>query len=467
VIDASEQPDLPADSLLRRYRADWIVKGTVDRGADSIGLVVRVLDARSGRELRGASRWERDPESLRREAASLDQTSPFGAIRGTLAAQMEERRLTRLESDTSVLALRRRARVIMLNVDNAYYELGPSRALAQLESADSLLTQAERVHPEGVLATLERAKLAQEMAGIAASGRQRFPDSTALPQPVAYFRRSIALADEVVRRAPRLADGWLVRGESTDRLLGFVEDSTLAPQALADLRQANRLDPTRPKVWRAQYGIESRIGDLRAALFSIRRAQEADALHSLGDYLDYQRFEAELRLERYDSAMVACTLGAERYPGAPLFKICAPMVAGLRSAEPRDAVRALRLADSLSGLEKLELPPTVPIELRLWAAAILWRAGLADSGDRVWDRVTTDWGSNVEPGLLTDAAYSRMVRGDADSALALAARAVRAEPMMARTLTELPRFAPLRREPGFDGAIRGIPPAEVRGGRAR
>jgi serine/threonine-protein kinase len=467
VIDASDQPDLSTDSLLRRYRADWIVKGTVDRVADSVGLVLRMLDARSGRELRGASRWERDAETLRREVVSLDPASPFSLIRGTLAFQMDERRLTRLESDTTVLALRRRAQVILRNVDDAYYELGPSRALEQLEGADSLLAQAERLHRDGVLATLERARLAREMATIAASGRQRFPDSTGLPQPITYLRRSIALADDVVRRAPRLADGWLVRGESTDRLLGFVEDSTLGPQALADLRQANRLDPSRPKVWKAQYGIESRIGDLRAALFSIRRAQEADVLHSEGDFLDYQRFEAELRLERYDSALVACTLGAERYPNAPLFKVCAPTVAGLRSARPEDAVRALLLADSLSTLEKLELPPTVPVELRLWAAAILWRAGLADSGDRVYDRVTAGWGANVDPGLLTDAAYARMVRGDVDSALALSARAVRVEPMMARPLTELPRFAPLRREPGFDDAIRGIPPAEVRSGRSR
>ncbi|HEX5819910.1 MAG TPA: protein kinase [Gemmatimonadales bacterium] len=460
VIDASDQPDLPADSLQRRYQADWIVKGTFDRGADSVGLVVRMLDARSGRELRGASRWERDPESLRREVVALDPASPFGVIRGTLALQMEERRLTRLEPDTTVLALRRRALVIMRNVDDAYYELGPSRALAQLESADSLLVQGERTNPRGVLATLERARVAQTMAIVAAAGRQLFPDSTALPSPVAYYRRSIARADEVVRRAPLLADGWLVRGRSTDLLLGFLDDSTLGPQALSDLRQANRLDPNRPAVWLAQAGIEARIGDQRAALFSIRRAQEADPLHSLGDYLDYRRFEAELQLERYDSAMVACTLGAERYPKAPLFKVCAANVAGLRSAEPQDAARALRLADSLARLEKLELPPTMPVELRLWAAAILWRAGLADSGDRVYDRLAADWGANVDPGVLTDAAYARMVRGDADSALALSARAVRANPMMARTLMELPRFAPLRREPGFGNATQGIPPAE-------
>ena len=461
VVDASDQPDLPSDSLQRRYDADWIVKGTFDRSADSLGLVVRMLDARSGRELAGASRWERDPEALRSAAVALDPESPFGVIRGTLFQQMQERRLTSLESDSTVLALRQRALLILRNVDDAFFELGPTRAQAQLESADSLLAQAELANPRGVLATLGRADVAQSMAILAVAARQQFPDSTGLPDPVAYYRRSIAHADQVVRRAPGLADGWLVRGRSTDLLLSFVEDSTLSPRALADLRQANRLDPSRPTVWLAQSGIESRMGDLRAALYSIRRAQEADPLHALGSYLDYKRFEAELQLERYDSAMVACTVGAERYPTAPLFKVCGTKVAGLRSRDARDAAHALRLADSLGRLEKLELPPTTPMELRLYAAAILWRAGLADSGDHVYERITSSWKGSVDPGVLIDAAFARMVRGDIDSALSLSARAVRENPMLARALVEQPQYAPLRRDPGFGAATQGIPPSEL------
>jgi serine/threonine-protein kinase len=463
VVDASDQPDLPTDSLQQRYQADWIVKGTLDRSADSLGLVVRMLDARSGRELAGASRWDRDPDALHGAVVALDPGSPFGVVRGTLFRQLQERRLTSLESDSTVLALRQRALLILRTVDDAFFELGPSRALAQLEGADSLLAQAELANPRGVLATLGRADVAQSMAILAATARQQFPDSTTLPDPVGYFRRSIAHADRVVRRAPGLADGWLVRGRSTDLLLGFIDDSTLSPRALADLRQANRLDPTRPNVWLAQAGMERRVGDLRAALYSIRRAQEADPLHALGALLDFKRFEAELALERYDSAMVACTGGAERYPMAPFFKVCATNVAGLRSRDAKDAAHALRLADSLGRLEKLELPPTTPTELRLHAAAILWRAGLADSGDRVYGRIVSSWTEHVDPGLLVEAAYARMVRGDADSALALSARAVREDPMLARALIELPQYAPLRRDPGFGAAMQGIPPAEARG----
>ena len=119
------------------------------------------------------------------------------------------------------------------------------------------------------------------------------------------------------------------------------------------------------------------------------------------------------------------------------------------------------LADSLSALEQLEMPVVTVTELRFLAAAILWRAGLADSGERVYGRAVAGWGANVDPSDLAAAAYARTVRGDADSALALLARAVRVAPAMAPHLMRMPRFAPLRRERNFGNALQGIPPSEA------
>ena len=461
VVDASDQPDLPPDSLERRYRADWVVKGALDRSADSVGLVVRVLDARSGLELGGAELWRPEVGALRRDAVLLSPASPFGVIRRTLYAQLQSQRLVRLERDSGVLESRRRAQGMNRSAQTAFYELGPTRALAQFALADSLLAEAQRRNPASVLLAIDRAALAEDMAVFAASGRQRFPDSTALPLPATFLKRGIGFADQVVARAPTLADGWLQRARLMELLLDFEPDSSLIPRVLADFRQANKLDPNRPSVWLAQSGIESRVGDLRSALYSVRRAEEVDFLHSQGAMLPYRRFELELELERYDSALVACLRGADQFPDNPLFRVCGPIVAGHRSSDARDAVRALRLGDSLMRLEQVELPPTAPMELHLLAAAILWRAGLADSGERVYTRVTRSWGGNVDPSILAEAAYARMVRGDMDSALALTARAVRAQPAAATSFLQRPRYAPLRREPGFGAATQGIPPAEL------
>ena len=64
---------------------------------------------------------------------------------------------------------------------------------------------------------------------------------------------------------------------------------------------------------------------------------------------------------------------------------------------------------------------------------------------------------------LASAAYARSARGDADSALALLARAVRTSPQMVPTFMRSPRYASLRRDPAFGLAMQGIPPSEVRG----
>ena len=466
VVDASDQPDLPADSLRQRYGADWIVRGSLDSLADSVGVVVRMLDARSGSELGGATLWRSDERGLHEAAVSREPASPFSVLRSTLATQLESRRRRVLDPDTAVLALTQQARLVRRDAEAAFYQLGPSRALAQMEAADSLLARAESASPTGVLATIERAELAVYLGHVATAARQAFPDSTSLPSPTTYFRRGMSIAGGLVKRAPDVPDGWQLRGEATNWLLGAEPDSTLLPRALQDFRQANQLDPNRPNAWLAQASLESSMGDQRAALFSIQRAQETDRLHVLGAYLEYKRFEAELRLERYDSASVACREGAAHYPSAPSLRVCASELAGARSAEPADAVRALRLADSLAGLEQVELPALMPTRLRLLAAAILWRAGLADSGERVYTRVTAAWGDNAVPEALTDAAYARMVRGDADSALALMARAIRDEPSIAPYVMRAARFAPLRRESGFEAALQGIPPTEMRGRNA-
>jgi hypothetical protein len=52
------------------------------------------------------------------------------------------------------------------------------------------------------------------------------------------------------------------------------------------------------------------------------------------------------------------------------------------------------------------------------------------------------------------------VRGDIDSALAVVAEAVRRDSSVRMAFETQPRFAPLRREPGFEAALRGVTPVE-------
>ena len=121
----------------------------------------------------------------------------------------------------------------------------------------------------------------------------------------------------------------------------------------------------------------------------------------------------------------------------------------------------LALADSLDEHGTGPLPPIVPDELRLYAAAILARARRSDSGGRVYDRVVAGWRAAVDPVLLLDAAYAQQTLGDLDSALAITARAVQLDPRLGPGIERLPWYQPLRRHPGFPAAISGISPTEA------
>ena len=78
VIDVGDQPEVPVDTLRKRYRADWIVRGSLDRFGDSVGATVRVLERpdRCGSEERvPAAAVARRTAGVRRRARSRRASS--------------------------------------------------------------------------------------------------------------------------------------------------------------------------------------------------------------------------------------------------------------------------------------------------------------------------------------------------------------------------------------------------------
>jgi serine/threonine-protein kinase len=461
VVDVSGEPPQPLDALRARHRADWVIGGTLDRAGDSVGLTVRLVRA-TGSEVAGTTRWSRDAATLLREAASLDRASPLGALRLALHRELGARRLEGLEPDSAAREAIRRALARQRGVEAAFYEVGPTRALQELAVADSLLAAVDRRRARGAAAPLRRAQLAELRSVIAGAARERFPDSAAFESPAVGMRLAIAHASDVVARAPGLPDGWALRGEQRAFLADYDGGDTLLPLARADLERATALGGPRPEPWLARARIELRLGRWREALFAARRAEDLDVLHVAVPDARPLRFSLELDLAQLDSAAATCARERAERRGTALAGTCAAELAGQRSAAPADARDALRLADSVERGGAIGTTGLLPTTLRLQAAAILWRAGLADSGERTYRRALAPWGASVPPLALLDAAAVRTARGDLDSALALAARAVREEPATARQLQVHPRFRALRGHPAFEGAVGGVSPRETR-----
>jgi hypothetical protein len=461
VIDIADHPDAALDSLRQLYRVDLIIRGAVDRIGDSASATVRLIDATNGREVRSAVLRRRSPASLQAAATALGPSSLFGAVRFALDSVLLERWMLGLGTDSATADLRQRARIIRLRDNDAMTTAGPRRMIEELQLADSMLAAAMLLSPTSALPRFERAMLAKDAGFKLVVARQVFPDSTWLPAPSDPLLKGIPFASAVIARAPSSGDAWFARSRLYSMLFLVTQELAWRDSALRDLKKASAISGGRADIWVRRASIEAEAGLFRDALFSVQQGEATDHLQTNAAELRFDRAVAELGLQQFDNAMKTCRSGAKDFPDESYFVTCDAEVMARRSREAGDARRILALADSLEG-HMGRLPAITIDELRLYAVAILARGGRTDGAEQAYRSVVSGWTGAVDPTLLLDAVYARQVLGDRDSALALAARAVRQDPAVASSLTRLPWYQPLRDHPLFAAAMDGIAPAEAR-----
>ena len=462
VIDVGSQPEMPLDTLRSRYGADWVILGAMDKLGDSVGATVRLLDAGSGAEVRSAMVRQPSPATLQAAASALGKASLFGAVRHAMDSVLLQRWLLQMGSDQATAALRRRAREVSGRSLDAMVTVGPSRTLEEFALADSLLAVAQAQSPSSAVPFYERALLSGRTAFAILAARQFFPDSVVAPDPVVVLKRGLTFADAAVKRAPGSADTWFARSQLYHWLAVITSDPDWRDRALSDARHATSIVGGRADIWALQASLEVGAGRWKEALFSIEQGEASDHLHTNAAELLGWRWAAELALGKYERALESCRKGSRLFPGEGRFLICEAEVLGRYSKDPAQARQVLVLADSMSRDSTGPWAPFIPDELRMYAVAILTRAGLADSAARVYARVVDGLPGTVVPLLLIDAAYARQVQGDVDSALALTARAIRLDSTLGPAIERDPWYEAMRRHAGFTAAIRGISPSERR-----
>ncbi len=319
VIDVGDQPELPVDTMRQRYRADWIIRGSLDRIGDSVGATVRLLDAASGTEVRSGVVRQASPATLQAAATALGKASLFGSVRYALDSVLLDRWLLSLGVDSATSDLRQRARQIQDRSTDALVTVGPRRMLEELALADSLLAEAEARSPASALPPYARARLGIGTAFGIMAARQYFPDSTWLPQPTEALRRALPFANEAVQRAPESADARFLRSRLYGWLLVATADPAWRDSALGDLRKASTIAGSRPDIWAMRADVEIQSGLWPEARFSAEQGEAADHLHTNAENLRYRRSLAEMALGEFDRARESCRSGARAFPGSPYF----------------------------------------------------------------------------------------------------------------------------------------------------
>ncbi len=447
--------DAPLDTLRTRFPADRVVTGTLAQRGDSTLLAVRIVDPASGQQL-AARMWSTGSPVVVTEL--VEDLSAF--IRETLWEQRERATRRAQVSDPVAWRLLEQARVLSEEAEDAVAFRADRAGFKALDRADSLLTEARRRAAKSALVPLEIARTANRRAFLAEYIRQDLVGlADGLPDPAAARAVALRAVNEVLQDHPRHAEAYELRGEVYLGLHRVVGTDTLLTRAIRDLEQARAIDPARSRAWSELSRAYRLDGRYPESLLAISEAAKVDAFQVNRKELLRGRFEAALLAADYPAADSACRSGFRESPGDQRFSDCEVELGGRSRSDAAGAARALAITDSLARIERGALLTALRY---LWSGAILARAGLGDSADRVAARAL-DSVPAAEAGstLLIEAASLRLVRGDVDSALALIAIATRMNRGELPYLKGAPWFAEARRDRRFDQALRGISPREA------
>ena len=403
--------DAPRDSVARVLEAGTLVEGEVEPVGARARVTIRLVD--------GASAVD-----VRRQSFELPLNAPL-AMRDSLASQAavflrerigDEVRLREERSETkSVEAWTLVQQAQKSQKDAVAATLNdPTGAAALYARADSLLAGAERADPSWVQPIILRARVAYLRARM-----ERQPHDIDK-----WATMGLGHAERALLAEPQNADALEIRG--TLRFWRYSRrlepDSAAAERLLAaaqsDLEMATRINPQQVGAWNILSFLYYQRRDVVEANRAARSAYATDAFLASADAILFRLFVTSYDLELFAPATDWCNKGHKRFPNNPQFVQCQLMLLSTNAADP-DVGRAWQLAAEGVQLTPERARPYAQLYHQIFVAAVLVRAGLADSARHVLDRSrgTVD----VDPGkeLLGYQAFVRVMLGDKDQALRL------------------------------------------------
>jgi serine/threonine-protein kinase len=403
--------NVPPDSVGRALQAGTLVRGAVEPEGKGIRVTLRLTDGGSGADFQRASFDQAggDPLALRdtlaRQAARL--------IRARLGEEIRVREQREGTANANAWALMQRAEQARKHGDSLA-AIGDTAALShEFGRADSLAAQAEALD-------------------------SRWPDPIILRGTVAYRRSRLAVD------APTQAGKWIDLGlghvqralaldaNNPDALelrgnlqywrwlLGLEPDAAkakaLLQQAQQDLETAVKLRPSQAGAWATLSHLYYQTAHVVDVNLAARRALEEDAYLANADVILSRLFFSSYDLGQVVDAAHWCEEGQRRFPANPKFVECQLWLLTTKAKDP-DPAKAWKLADSLLALTPEPGRAYQRLNGQLAVAAVLARAGLADSARHLAARSRGDAQLDPSRDLANIAAFVYTLLGDRPAAL--------------------------------------------------
>ena len=439
--------DVPLDSIARALRIGTLVTGTVSNAGDQLRTSVRLTDAATSTQLFSET-FEKpfgDVLDLRDQIA--EEIARQLRVRLGEAVQLQERKAgTR---NPAAWDLVHRAEHLR---DHAA-ELSPSEAPASrglLHEADSLLVMAQKLDPVWPEPVILRGWLAYDLADRAADVLDT--SQSAIAAIERWIQRGVSRADQALQQSPANPEALELRGTLLYRswaltsLYGIRDTAAKLEQAERDLRGATSV-PHR-HLARALSTLSAVLefsGKVAEANVAAGRAYEADAYLRDANIILFRVFNTALDMKRYPEAERWCERGEQAFPKDWTFLTCQLSLLGWSPRVRPDGQRAWAILRQLDSVVSPEAVTWIKPQMSMMVAAVLARAGLADSAERLIDRTKAT--SPPDPQLPYYEALARVRLNQPAAAAGLVEQLVRRSPNLLRFFRSRSAFERLWDDP--------------------
>ena len=443
------------DSMARWLSSRSIVTGSVASHEDTLAVTVRLVDGVTGKQLASTEerRASRDVFQLQRDLAF--RISDFLRERvGQEIRLREERSGTR-----SVAAWNLMQQARALRENELWFEsfVPESLTLEHFERADSMLAKAERIDPRWSALHIEHSTLAYRRAALeerrAWAGVKRAPRPNVEQRASPEFWRAEAVhhADEALKASPGDPRALLARGRARNLVWRAATNApdSLARLAEADLRAAAEGGAVNG-AWSDLSTLYRLLGRFPEAAIASDRAVAADAFLGRSQDVAQEVVANALFLGRFDQARQACASGRERFPRDPRVIDCDLMILGWTGDRPADADRAWRLLVEHEREDSTGMLSATRGIRHMYVAAVLARAGLADSAEAVVKRTRAELERRGSASSMDFwESHVHVLAGRPREAVARLTSFLAANPAYRGLVANTPWFKPLRGDSAF------------------
>ena len=410
-------PSITLDSIGRALSVGTLVDGSVERRGENVRVSFSLHDGASGAEIQSGTVERPADEIFQLQDEVAEEV---GTLLGRWLSEEVELRQAR-QGTESVVAWtlfqrgeRAREEGAGLLDDGAVNDFREA-----YREADSLYAEAEQEDPAWAPPLIERGRLSDLLAQVAAQQDPR--------QAVSWLNAGVQYVDRALQLDPRSAEGHLVRGrlEYVRWRDGLALDPREADealrQALSDLQEATSLDPSLAEAWSILSVVYSEQADNTEAKLAARRALEADEFLQDAAEVYYRLYTTSYDLEQFRDASEYCDEGLRRFPRLPEFRECRLWLMAAPYAQAPDPDPQEAWDDLERFLEVLPPPAReyYRLEGQILVAGVLGRAELTDSAKAVLDRSRATPDIDPERELMGLEALVRLHMGQKQEALDL------------------------------------------------